>query len=46
MLHKKRMCVCTTTLPPFQDNSPNSPNYAPQVLQDKHPLYFVAFVSK
>ena len=34
-LHKKRMCVCATILPLFQDNYPNC---APQgTPQDEHP---------
>ena len=35
---KKRVCVCTTLLPLFQDKYPNcEPQGTPQVLQDKHP---------
>ena len=35
-LHKKRMCVCTTTLPLFQDNYSNC---APH---NKHPCVTLA----
>ena len=37
MLHKKRMRVCTTILPLFQENYPNCVPQVPHAPQEKHP---------